>query len=290
MKTLRIGSRESSLAVAQAELVMQAIRISHPEIRTELVTMKTTGDKILDRSLDEIGGKGLFVKELDEALLSGKVDLCVHSYKDMPTEENPSLPVVAVSKREDARDTLVLPNGTLKPDFTRPIGCSSLRRSVQIRQILPEWEISPVRGNVLTRLDKLDNGAFSALALACAGLKRLGLFSRAYRVFDPDEVLPAACQGILAVQMRAEEDFSFLKAFHDQDTWDCAVAERAFIKALNGGCSAPVAAYAVTAKDQITLRGMYADENGSLRKGCLTGSRKDTERMGKELAEKLRAV
>ena len=168
MKTIRVGSRESRLAVVQSELVMDAIRAAHPEVGLELVTMKTTGDKILDRTLDKVGGKGLFVKELDAALLDGRVDLTVHSCKDLPMEEDPRIPLAGFSRREDPRDALVLPQGAEELDPSRPIGCASARRAVQLRALFPGVAVAPVRGNVLTRLRKLDEGQFSALVLAAA--------------------------------------------------------------------------------------------------------------------------
>ena len=164
MKTIRVGSRESRLAVVQSELVMDAIRAAHPEVGLELVTMKTTGDKILDRTLDKVGGKGLFVKELDAALLDGRVDLTVHSCKDLPMEEDPRIPLAGFSRREDPRDVLVLPQGAEELDPSRPIGCASARRAVQLRALFPGVAVAPVRGNVLTRLRKLDEGQFSALS------------------------------------------------------------------------------------------------------------------------------
>ena len=253
---IRVGSRESRLAVIQAELLMAAVRAAHPDIELELVTMKTTGDKILDRTLDKVGGKGLFVKELDAALRDGRVDITVHSCKDLPMEENPALPLAAFSKREDPRDALVLPEGVRELDFSKPIGCASLRRKLQLEKLYPQAQIAPVRGNVQTRLRKLDEGQYAALVLAGAGLKRLGLEGRIARYFSPEEVLPAAGQGILAAQMRAGEDASFLDAFSDPEGTACARAERAFVRELDGGCSSPVAAFATVSGDTMTLTGM----------------------------------
>ena len=172
---LRIGSRDSLLAVIQSRLVMDALQAAHPDIELELVTMKTTGDKILDRTLDQVGGKGLFVKELDAALQAGRVDLTVHSCKDLPMELPEDLPVVAFLRREDPRDVLVLPEGAAGWDVRLPAGSASPRRRVQLRELFPAAEVRPVRGNVQTRLRKLDEGGYGALVLAAAGLKRLGL-------------------------------------------------------------------------------------------------------------------
>ena len=281
---IRVGSRESRLAVIQAELLMAAVRAAHPEVGLELVTMKTTGDKILDRTLDKVGGKGLFVKELDAALRDGRVDVTVHSCKDLPMEENPALPLVAFSKREDPRDVLVLPEGGKELDFSKPIGCASLRRKIQLEKLYPEAQIAPVRGNVQTRLRKLEEGQYSALVLAGAGLKRLDLEGRIARYFSPEEILPAAGQGILAAQMRAGEDVSFLDAFSDREGTACALAERAFVRELDGGCSSPVAAFATVSGDTMTLTGM----NVSGEKDTITGAVGEAVQLGIALAKRLR--
>ena len=206
MKSICIGSRESRLAVIQSEMVMEYLKKECPDREISLLTMKTTGDKILDRTLDKIGGKGLFVKELDKALMEKRSDLSVHSLKDVPMEVSEELPLVAFSKREDPRDVLVLPQGKTELDFTKPIGCSSQRRILQLKEIFPRGEFKSVRGNVQTRLAKLDSGEYSALILAAAGLKRLGLEERISRYFEPEEMIPAAGQGILAIQGRKGED------------------------------------------------------------------------------------
>ena len=286
---IRIGSRESKLAVIQSELVMEAIRRAEPDAELELVTMKTTGDKILDKTLDQIGGKGLFVKELDQALRDGRADFTVHSLKDMPMELPPDLPLAAFSKRADPRDVLVLPEGVTEPDPEKPIGCSSRRRQLQLQALFPEMSVKPVRGNVQTRLRKLQEGEYSALVLAAAGLKRLGLEGRITRVFSVEEMLPAAGQGILAVQTRAGMDCGCLRAVHDPDTACCALAERAFVRALNGGCSSPVAAYAEVTGETLTLTGLYvSDDETVIRKGSLTGMKQDAEALGSELAAQLK--
>ena len=200
MRKVVIGSRESKLAVVQSEMVRDYIRENNADIQVEILTMKTTGDKILDRTLDKIGGKGLFVKELDKALMERKTELSVHSLKDMPMEVPEELPLIAFSKREDPRDVLVLPKGVTQLDTSKPIGCSSLRRILQLKEIFPDMECKSVRGNVQTRLKKLDDGEYSGLLLAAAGLKRLGLEDRIARYFEPEEMIPAAGQGILAIQ------------------------------------------------------------------------------------------
>ena len=183
MKTLRVGSRDSKLAVMQTELVLEQIHKRHPEVNIELVTLKTTGDLILDKTLDKIGGKGLFVKELDAALLEGRIDLSVSSLKDLPMEENPELPVVCYAKRGDARDALVLPENTLHQPVGQNIGSSSARRQLQLKALFPDAAVLSVRGNIVTRLAKLDRGEYSALILASAGLKLAGLAHRISRIF-----------------------------------------------------------------------------------------------------------
>ena len=282
---IKVGSRESKLAVIQSEIIINSIRADYPDINIELITMKTTGDRILDRTLDKIGGKGLFVKELDRALSEGRVDITVHSLKDMPVEENDRLPVVAYSKRENPFDALVLPEG--KSDIQGPIGCASSRRAVQLKKLYPELEVKPVRGNVLTRLNKLDSGEYGALVLACAGLERLGLSERISRVFDENEMLPAAGQGIIAVQGRAGEDFSYLEGTDCYESRVCAAAERAFIKELNGGCSSPAAAFAKTENGMLVLKGMNVID-GKLRFDSMQGDCGEAETIGRNLAWRLR--
>ena len=288
MKHIRIGSRESRLAVIQSEMVIEAIHSCDPEMKTELITMKTTGDKILDRTLDKIGGKGLFVKELDAALLDGRVDITVHSSKDLPMEIDPRLPLVAFSKRADPRDVLVLPEGKDAIDFAKPIGCSSLRRQLQLKKLFPEAAVAPIRGNVLTRLRKLADGKFSALVLAGAGLTRLGLGHRISRYFSTEEILPAAGQAILAVQAREDVDTACLQTFADDDGRDCLLAERAFVRTLDGGCSSPVAAFATIDGDTLTLKGMYVTEDGACCFETISGPRGQGEALGAALAEEMR--
>ncbi|MDO4453843.1 MAG: hydroxymethylbilane synthase [Eubacteriales bacterium] len=288
-RKIKIGSRESKLAVIQSEMVRKAINQYHPEIETELITMKTTGDLILDRTLDKIGGKGLFVKELDRALLDHRSDLSVHSLKDMPMEIQMELPIIGFSKREDPRDVLVFRKGERERDKNLPIGCSSQRRILQLKEIFPDAQFQAVRGNVLTRLQKLDNGEYGALVLAAAGLKRLGMEERIGRYLEPEEVIPAAGQGILAIQGRIGEDYSYLNEFCDKNAEYAALCERAFVRTLDGGCSSPIAAYAVIDGETMTLMGLYYDEaTGNHTKGTLTGKCSQAEEIGCRLAEKLK--
>ena len=286
---LRIGSRESRLAVIQSRMVMEKIAKAEPAAELELVTMKTTGDKILDKTLDKIGGKGLFVRELDQALGEEKVDFTVHSLKDMPMEVPEDLPLAAFPSREDPRDVLVLPDGTREIDRSKPIGCSSRRRQLQLKKLFPDMAIEPVRGNVQTRLAKLEAGQFSALVLAAAGLKRLGLEERISRYFSVEEILPAAGQGILVVQTRKGMNTDCLRLVQDKESTCCARAERAFVRALNGGCSSPVAAHAVVEGTLLTLTGFYVSADERIqRKGSIRGSAADAEMLGKALARQLK--
>lgn len=291
MNKICIGSRESKLAIIQSQLVIDEIHRNYPKLEIELITMKTTGDKILDRSLDKIGGKGLFVKELDKALLEGKTVLSVHSLKDMPMDIDRQLPIVAYSKREDPRDVLVLPLGQTELNLDLPVGCSSLRRMVQLNKLYPNMTFKNIRGNVLTRINKLDSGEYGALILAAAGLKRLKLENRISRYFETDEIIPAAGQGILAVQGKIATDYSFLDKFKDLNSEKIAICERAFVKQLNGGCSSPIAAYACVLNDRIRLKGLYYNEQT---KQCIIDTMESdidsAYELGIELANKLKSL
>lgn len=384
-KSLIIGSRESLLAVRQSEIVMEYLAENCPGLHCELKTMKTTGDRIMGR-LDQIGGKGLFVKELDQALRDKKIDLSVHSLKDMPMEISPDLPVVGFSPREDPRDVLVLPAGSagtgslpekspdlpvvgfspgedprdvlvlpaesacaglssekglsgekeplvetepstgikrstgikqsagkklsagtrlsaeagpaslngllLQLDLSKPVGTSSRRRVLQLQRlfsgICPGIRFESVRGNIQTRLRKLDEGQYSALILAAAGLHRLHMEDRISRYFEVDEIVPSAGQGILALQGRAGEDYAFLNGFSSGESAMEAEAERAFVRALGGGCSSPIAAHAALQDGAMTLRGYYYDDGSekgisrSLTRRVSTAE--ECRRAGEELA------
>lgn len=291
MKIINIGSRESKLAVVQSEMVRDYINSHNDHVEARLLTMKTTGDIILDRSLDKVGGKGLFVKELDKALMDGRTCLSVHSLKDMPMEVPEDLPLIAFSRREDPRDVLVLPQGKTEIDFSLPVGCSSLRRMLQFQKMYPQATFKNIRGNVITRLSKLDSGQYSALILAAAGVKRLGLEDRISRYFDPEDMIPAAGQGILAVQGRADMNYDFLAGYNDPEGEMAALAERAFVKELDGGCTSPVAAHARIKNGVIDLKGLYYDEkDGGHLIGSMTGpaNKEDAAALGKELAASLR--
>ena len=291
MKTLRFGTRKSTLALAQTRLIMDAVSAAYPEYKLELVPIVTTGDvnmKPFSEASDKFGIKGLFTQELEQALRDGTIDAAVHSLKDVPAVQDERLPLLAFYHRDDPRDVLVLREGVNEND-QRVVGCSSARRRIQIHDLFPNAHVEPVRGNVETRLRKLDEGQFDALVLAAAGLKRLGLDRRISRSCSVDEIVPAPGQGVLAVQGRAEDANSeWLDALLDPDTADCATAERAFSARLNGGCSAPVGAYAKVAGSEIELIGFFADEaRGIKRRGSLTGPRKEARALGEKLAERL---
>jgi hydroxymethylbilane synthase len=287
-RTIRVGSRDSALAVIQAQIVIDAVKEKNRTLNFEVVTIKTKGDTILDKSLDTIGGKGLFIKELEIALADCCIDIAVHSYKDMPYEETDGLPVVALSEREAPFDALVLPDGIDKLDNSKPVGCSSLRRTIQFARLYNGFEISPVRGNVPTRLSKLDNGEYSALILAQAGLNRLSLQHRVSRVFTVDEMIPSASQGILAVQGRKGEDYSYLDNFHSRESEIVSKAERQFLKTLGGGCSSPVAVYRKIQKRELLLTGMYVDADGNIETGKISGDINKSELLGEALALRLK--
>lgn len=290
-KKIVVGSRESILAAAQAMSVVNYLRKQMPDTEIELLTMKTTGDRILDRTLDKVGGKGLFVKELDAALRDGRADITVHSLKDVPMDVPEDLPLIAFSKRADPRDVLVLPKNLAgsEPDPAKPIGSASLRRNLHLKSLYPGYDIQPVRGNVQTRLRKLDEGQYSALVLAAAGLKRLGMEERISRYFTIEEMIPAAGQGIIAIQGRSGEDYSYLHGYTDPNSCTEQLCERSFTRELEGGCTSPVCAHAQIREGILFLRGLYYDQKtGAYRIGEKTGLKTQAEELGRELARELR--
>ena len=289
MKKIVVGSRESRLAMVQSLSLVEHFKQNCPQTEVALTTMKTTGDVILDRTLDKVGGKGLFVKELDAALLDHRIDLAVHCVKDMPMALAEGTAMLCCSQREDPRDCLALPEGVKVLKEKPVIGTSSLRRAIQLKKLFPDCEIRPVRGNVLTRLKKLDSGEFDALALAAAGLKRLGLEHRISRYFEPDEIIPAAGQGILAVQGRTGEAYPELTGYADDDAWVCALCERAFVRELDGGCTSPVCAHAEVKDGHVFVRALYWNpETNEVRTGTDEGPAGEAEAIGIRLARRLR--
>jgi hydroxymethylbilane synthase len=229
----------------------------------------------------------LFVKELEQALANGDIDIAVHSYKDMPYEETDGLAVVALSRREAPFDALVLPEGAAGMDGEKPVGSSSLRRTIQFNRLFSGFEIKPIRGNIPTRLSKLDNGEYSALILAEAGLNRLSLQKRIYRVFTAEEMIPSASQGIIAVQGRRGESCAFLDSFHNRESEIISKAERQYLKTLGGGCASPAAVYGRLHNNQLLVTGMYAGASGNAEIGKIQGDANKAELLGETLAKQL---
>lgn len=285
-KVIRIGSRESRLAIIQSKIIMEQIQKIVPDVRLELVTMKTTGDKILNKTLDQIGGKGLFLKELDMALKDRKVDLCVHSLKDMPVNVYYELTIGAYSSREMPMDVLVLPEGIKEINNTLPVGCSSLRRTLQFKRLYPNLNIKPVRGNVITRLEKLDKGEYSALILAEAGLIRLGLENRISYRFSLDEMIPAAGQGIIAVQGRKGEFTEILSKLNNPNSMICAKTERYLSQILAGDCTAPIGCFSEVYDDELKLYCFYGVD-GVYKKEMIRGNKSDSIQLAEKLAAKI---
>jgi hydroxymethylbilane synthase len=297
-QTLRIGTRKSPLAMWQAEHIKARLTETHPGLVVELVGIETKGDKILDVALAKVGGKGLFVKELEQALLDGAVDLCVHSTKDIPGEVPEGTALVAFPPRADPRDCFASPEGRgghggVKglPRGAR-VGTSSLRRQAQLLFVRPDLEIVPVRGNVATRLRKVTELSLSCVVLACAGLDRLGHGDVVTHRFEPDEMLPAAGQGVLAIQARSHDDvvLPLLRFLDDATVRQTTLAERAFLKGLGGGCQVPIAAHAIVDGDRLRLRGLIAHPSGRVIIGASTeGALVDAAALGAQLAVDVRA-
>ena len=258
---IKIGSRESQLAVRQAEIIRDQIMSFDPGITVEIITMKTTGDKILDKSLEKIGGKGLFVKELDRALMDGRIDIAVHSLKDMPMEENPDLPILAYGRREDPRDVILYRPGLEELPEQAVIGTSSRRRMIQMERLYPGCTFRGIRGNVQTRMRKLETEGYDATLLAAAGLNRLGMEHVISRYFSVDEMIPAAGQGILAVQGRKGEQYGWTDKIDIPQSRAAAIAERQFIRVTGGDCTSPCAAHAQVSGNELKLTGLYYNED-----------------------------
>ena len=294
--TIVIGTRSSKLALWQAEYVKGRLEEEYPGLTVELKLMTTKGDKILDAPLAKIGGKGLFTKELEMDMLDGGIDLAVHSLKDMPTELPEGLCLVSITKRFDPGDAVVSPK--FKTFDALPcgakVGTSSLRRKAQLLHARPDLNICDLRGNVNTRLAKLESENFDAIILAVAGLKRLGFGERITEVLPRDMVLPAVGQGALAIETRADdkEMREMLAFLNDEATVHCAKAERAFLGRVEGGCQVPVGVYAVSAENEgIQVEAVIASLDGQrLYRDKLSGKAEDAEKLGVTLAEKLLAA
>ena len=314
---LRIATRKSQLALWQAEHVSTLLRAAHPGLEIELVPLLTQGDRIQDRTLAAIGGKGLFIKELEVALEDLRADIAVHSMKDVPADLPHGLIIGAVLKRADPRDALVTASGITRLEdlpHQAVVGTSSLRRQAQIRALRPDLNIESLRGNVDTRLRKLDAGQdldgkqgggatagatpasgkrMDAIVLACAGLIRLGLESRITARLDPQICLPAVTQGVIGIECRQSDSSTveFLRALEDPATRKVMDAERAYASRLGGSCQSPIAAYAVLEADRITMHGLVAEPDGSrLLKDTVSGSAENPAALGRQLAERILAA
>jgi hydroxymethylbilane synthase len=295
-RSLVIGSRGSKLALWQAEHVQSQLQATDSSLNLRIEIIKTTGDIKTD-PLTVIGGKGVFTKELEDALLDGRIDLAVHSLKDLPTVVPGTLTIAAICQREDPRDALVMreawPIDSLKnlPDEA-VVGTSSQRRIAQLKAICPRVKVKDLRGNVDTRLRKLDEGKYDALILASAGLRRLGLLGRINFAIPPTEMLPAVGQGAIAVETRADNEAAIdaaAKLQHDETRVAC-IAERALLRSLGGGCQLPIAAHAVVNEKTLRLEALVASPDGArIVRGTISGSTANATELGADLADKLRA-
>ena len=291
-QTIRIATRKSPLALWQAEHVTAELKRAHPGINVEIVGISTQGDKILDTPLAKIGGKGLFIKELEQALLNDQADIAVHSMKDVPVELPEGLHLAVILQREDPRDAFVcnrfsaideLPQGAC-------VGTASLRRQCQLAEHRPDLVIKSLRGNVNTRLRKLDEGEYDAIILAAAGLIRLGFQERITAFLGPEQSLPAIGQGAVGIECRSDDAQvnALIAPLHHQETTFCVQAERALNERLNGGCQVPIAGYAMLESGHLWLRGLVGEPDGSrIIRGEVEGTTGEAESMGLGLAEQL---
>ncbi len=289
---LVIASRESALAMWQAEFIQSELKGLYPEATVEILGMTTRGDQILDQPLANIGGKGLFIKELETALMDGRADLAVHSMKDVPMTMPEGFMLAATCERHDPRDAFVSNNYAALEDLPAGsvVGTSSLRRQSQIKAQFPDLEIQTLRGNVQTRLRKLDEGQYDAIILAAAGLKRLGLGERVRYEIAPDQSIPAVGQGALAIEIcdSRPDLLSVLAPLNHAATQDCTTAERAMSRALAGSCSVPLGAYATCDQDELQIQGFVASVDGKdMVKASVSGSRTTAEALGQQLAQQL---
>ena len=288
-----IATRRSMLALWQAEWIKSQLQELNPGIEIELNKIKTTGDKILDVPLSQVGGKGLFVKEIEEAMLRGEADLAVHSMKDVPTELPEGLHLSTITKREDPRDAFIAGKGISSfSDLPRGanVGTSSLRRICQLLNKRPDLKITQLRGNVDTRIRKLDEGEFDGIILATAGVKRLGREDKITEKIPTDISLPAIGQGAVGIECRIDDEFinGLLEKLDHKETSLCVRAERAFLKKLEGGCQVPIGAYAQFKDGEIFIEGLVGSVDGkTLIKVSQSGKPEDAESLGTELAENI---
>ncbi len=289
---IRIATRKSQLALWQANYVSAQLRKFHPDLTVELVTMTTQGDKILDTPLAKVGGKGLFVKELETGLLEQTADIAVHSMKDVPVELPDGLHLATICPREDPRDAFV--SNTYKTLESLPqgatVGTSSMRRQCQLSALRPDLKIKDLRGNVNTRLQKLDDGQYDAIILASAGLIRLEMGERITEFIEPHISLPAIGQGAVGIECRLKDDrvHELLSPLHDHKTAIRVAAERSMNHRLNGGCQVPIAGFAELSKDTLFMRGLVGEADGSnIIRADIAGKPEDAEELGRVLADDL---
>jgi len=291
---IRIATRSSPLALWQAEEVARRLMLLHPGLNVLLVQMKTQGDKLLDAPLSKAGGKGLFVKELEVGILEGRADIAVHSMKDVPVDFPGGLELRVIMQREDPRDAFVSNHydSLASMPAGKRVGTSSLRRQMQIREAYPRLEIDWLRGNVNTRLAKLDEDNYDAIILASAGLIRLGFEQRIKRVLEPEECLPAIGQGAIGIEVRSDDKTvkGLIEPLAHADTMSCITAERAMNQALSGGCQVPIAGFALLTDGRIYMRGMVGEPDGSrILRAEIKGSARQAASLGKRLAADLLA-
>ena len=290
--TLRIGTRGSQLALTQSRWVQAALQRHHPDLTIELVTIKTTGDRFLDTPLSAIGGKGVFVKEIEDALMACRIDCAVHSMKDVPTELAPGLVIAAIPQREDPCDILIShARGSLQdlPHGAR-LGTSSLRRMALVRAQRPDLDVVALRGNVDSRLRKLDAGGLDAVILAAAGLRRLGIARTDAATLDPSNFVPAIGQGALAIESRNDVTRALLAVLDHADTRVAVNAERTFLARVGGSCRTPLAAHATVKGDRLDLLALIADPGGTeVVRGNRSGTASSAGELGRELADELLA-
>lgn len=291
---ITIATRKSPLAMWQAEHVKAQLEQAHSDLQVELMGMSTQGDRILDTPLAKIGGKGLFVKELEQGMLDGRADIAVHSMKDVPVAFPDGLHLPVIMSREDPRDAFVsnqFDGLDALPEGAR-VGTSSLRRQCQLAANRPDLEILPLRGNVNTRLRKLDDGEYEAIILASAGLIRLGFAERIRNYIDTDSSLPAIGQGAIGIECRSDDERinTLLAPLHDTDTASCVLAERAMNQRLEGGCQVPIGGHAVLEGDQLYLRGLVGSNDGSqIVRAEGRAPREQADQLGVRIAEELLA-
>jgi hydroxymethylbilane synthase len=291
-KYIRVGTRGSALALWQAEWVKSELEKKYPGMTVTLTKIKTTGDKILDVPLAQVGGKGLFVKEIEEAMLSNEIDIAVHSMKDVPTFFPDGLHLSCITKREDPRDALLSRNKVKFNDLPKGanVGTSSLRRQAQLMHIRPDFVIHQLRGNVDTRLRKLKEGQFDAIVLAAAGVKRLGLAENVTEYIAPEISLPAIGQGALGIECRVDdrELNDLISFFNHTDSRTCVMGERALLRRLEGGCQVPIACYGQMKDGKLQLTGLVGSVDGKrIIKDAIEGAAEKAEKLGVTLAEKL---